>query len=128
MTPFADWYLHACPYPLTVGLERFKVGTMYEYATSVRYRKTAPPADLPTWFAEYNGRQLIEAGNKELKSGVFHLQHLMSHTLPGIQIQALFARLAANSVQWCMPWLRCCVAEPTPKINRTLNSPKHRHP
>ncbi len=120
----SDYYLHACPYPLAVGLERFKVGTEYEYATLVRYRPTAPPVDLPTWFAEYNGRQLIEAGNKELKSGVFHVQHLMSRTLPGIQIQVLLAGLAANSVHWCMPWLRTCLAEPAPKITHTLRSPK----
>ncbi len=125
MIVWSDHQLHACPYPLTVGLERFKVGTEYQYATLVRYRPAAQAIDLPKWFAEDNGRQLIEAGNKELKSGVFHVQHLMSHTLPGIQIQVLLAGLAANSVRWCMPWLRSCVAEPTPKINRTLSSPKH---
>ncbi len=125
MVTRSDYHLHACPYPLTVGLERFKVGAAYEYATLVRYRPTTQAVDLPRWFAEYNGRQLIEAGNKELKSGVFHVQHLMSHTLAGIQIQVLLAGLAANSVHWCMPWLRTCVAEPAPKINRTLNSPKH---
>ncbi len=122
---WSDYQLHACPYPLTVGLERFKVGTRYKYATLVRYRPTASALDLPQWFAEYNGRQLIEAGNKELKSGVFHVQHLMSHTLPGIQIQVLLAGLAANSVRWCMPWLRTCVAEPAAKISHTLSSPKH---
>jgi hypothetical protein len=125
MVAWSDYRLHACPYPLTVGLERFKVGTEYEYATLVRYRQTPQLPDLPTWFAEYNARQLIEAGNKELKGGVFHVQHLMSRTLPGIQIQVLFAGLAANSVHWCMPWLRTCVTETTPKITHTFNSPKH---
>jgi len=35
------------------------------------------------------------------------------------------AGLVANSVHWCMPCLRTCVAEPTPTTNRTLSSPKH---
>ena len=125
MVAWPAYHLHACPYPLTVGLERFRVGAAYSYATLVRFRQTAQPVELPVWFAEYNGRQLIEAGNKELKSGVFHVQHLMSHALSGIQVQVLFAGLAANSVRWCMPWLHSCVAESTAKINRTLSSPKH---
>ncbi|MGB8648783.1 MAG: hypothetical protein WCF84_26330 [Anaerolineae bacterium] len=125
MSTWPDYPLHACPYPLTVGLERFKLGTQYAYATLLRYRPTAHPVDLTAWFMEYNGRQLIEAGNKELKGGVFHVQHLMSRSLPGIQIQVLFAGLAANSVRWCMPWLRTCVAEPNAKLTQTLSSPKH---
>jgi hypothetical protein len=125
MTAWPDYPLHACPYPLTVGLERFKVGARYEYATLVRFRRRGPVPARAAWFAEYNGRQLIEAGNKELKSGVFHVQHLMSHALPGIQIQVLFAGLAANSVRWSLPWLQTCVAEVTPKVQQTLRSPKH---
>ena len=125
MVAWPDYHVHACPYPLAVGLERFKVGAEYAYATLVRFRKTAAPCALGDWFAEYNGRQLIEAGNKELKSGVFHVQHLMSHALPGVQIQVLFAGLAANSVRWCLPWLHTCVAEVTPKVQQTLSSSKH---
>jgi hypothetical protein len=125
MIAWSDYPLHACPYPLTVGLERFKVGAQYEYATLVRFRQTGQRPALAAWFAEYNGRQLIEAGNKELKSGVFHVQHLMSRALPGIQIQVLFAGLAANSVRWSLPWLQMCVAEVTPKVQQTLSSPKH---
>jgi hypothetical protein len=30
MIAWSDYPLHACPYPLTVGLERFKVGSQYE--------------------------------------------------------------------------------------------------
>jgi hypothetical protein len=33
--------------------------------------------------------------------------------------------LAANAVRWCIPWLKNCAPEPTPKFVRTLNSPKH---
>ena len=125
MTAWANYTMHGCPYALQVGLERFQIGTSTKYATLIRVRAEAGLPDLATWFGEYNGRQLIEAGNKELKSGVFHVQHLMSHSLSGIQIQVLFAGLAANSVRWCMPWLRSCVAEDSPKIRRTLSSPKH---
>jgi hypothetical protein len=125
MIAWSDYPLHACPYPLSVGLERFKVGSQYEYATLVRFRRKGKAPALAAWFAEYNHRQLIEAGNKELKSGVFHVQHVMSHALPGIQIQVLFAGLAANSVRWSLPWLQTCVAEVTPKVQQTLSSPKH---
>lgn len=125
MTAWANYTLHGCPYPLHVGLERFKIGATTKYATLVRVRAEGTLPDLATWFGEYNGRQIIEAGNKELKSGVFHVQHLMSHSLAGIQIQVLFAGLAANSVRWSMPWLRTCAAEDSPKIRHTLSSPKH---
>jgi hypothetical protein len=125
MIAWPDYYMHACPYPLTIGLEHFKTGVADKYATLVRFRAETTPRVLRTWFAEYNGRQTIEAGNKELKSGVFHVQHLMSHSLPGIQIQVLFAGLAANTVRWCMPWIRTCVTQGTPKIQQTLRSPKH---
>jgi hypothetical protein len=125
MTAWTNYTMHGCPYPLQVGLERFKIGTTTKYATLVRARTDDTLPDLATWFGAYNGRQIIEAGNKELKSGVFHVQHLMSHSLAGIQIQVLFAGLAANSVRWSMPWLRTCVAEDSPKIRRTLSSPKH---
>jgi hypothetical protein len=125
MTAWTDYTMHGCPYPLQVGLERFTIGTITKYATLVRGRVDDTLPDLATWFGEYNGRQIIEAGNKELKSGVFHVQHLLSHSLAGIQIQVLFAGLAANSVRWSMPWLRTCVAEDSPKIRQTLSSPKH---
>ncbi len=32
--------------------------------------------------------------------------------------------MAANTVRWCQPWLKECVAAPTPTVTRTLNSPK----
>jgi hypothetical protein len=113
--------LHDCPYPLTVALERFQVGRTIKYATLLRY---GPAPSLPSWFAHYNARQTIEAGNKEMK-GVFFVQHLMSHSPAGIQLQVLLTGLAANVVRWCRPWLTDCAAEPTPKLIRLLNSPKH---
>ena len=113
--------LHGCPYPLTVALERFKVGHTFKYATLVRF---GPAPKLAAWFAHYNARQTIEAGNKEMK-GVFFVQHLMSHAPAGIRLQVLFTGLAANLVRWCRPWLKDCATETTPRLTRVLNSPKH---
>jgi hypothetical protein len=112
--------LHGCPYPLTVALERFKVGRAFKYATLVR---EGPAPKLVEWFAQYNARQTIEAGNKEMK-GVFFVQHLMSRSSAGIRLQVLFTGLAANVVRWCQSWLKTCVTAPTPSVTRTLNSPK----
>jgi hypothetical protein len=117
--------LHRCVYPLRLGLERFKVRDTYQYATLVQFRDAGATPSLCNWFMSYNGRQLIEAGNKESKSGVFHVQHLMSRAPAGIRLQVLFATLAANLVHWSTPWLRSCAAPLTPKLSRTLNSPKH---
>ena len=124
MTAWGNYYLHGCPFPLTVALERFKVGQEFKYATLIHYRDDGVFPTLPAWFQHYNGRQTIEAGNKEMK-GTFHVQHLMSRSLAGIQIQVLFTGLAANAVRWCTPWLKSCSTAPSDKWTRTLNSPKH---
>ena len=121
MVLIGEHSLHGCPYPLTVAVERFKVGRNFKYATLVR-SGSAP--SLPVWFAHYNARQTIEAGNKEMK-GVFFVQHLMSHSPAGIRLQVLFTGLAANMVRWCRPWLKDCAAEPSRGLIRILNSPKH---
>lgn len=120
MTLVGEHYQHGCPYPLTVALERFKVGQNFKHATLVRY---GPVPKLAAWFKHYNARQTIEAGNKEMKS-VFHVQHLMSHSLAGIQLQVLFTGLAANVLRWCRPWLMNCVAQPTSRLTQALKSPK----
>ena len=120
MALVGEYQMHGCPYPLTVAVERFKVGRTYKYATLVRY---GPAPKLAVWFAHYNARQTLEAGNKEMK-GTFHVQHLMSRSPAGIRLQVLFTGLAANVVRWCRPWLTDCAAEPTPRLKRTLNSPK----
>ena len=124
MTAWGDYYLHGCPFPLTVALERFKVGQAYQYATLIHYRDDGLFPTLPAWFQHYNGRQTIEAGNKEMK-GTFFVQHLMSRSLAGIQVQVLFTGLAANTVRWCMPWLKSCSTHVTRAWARTLDSPKH---
>jgi hypothetical protein len=120
MVLIGEHRLHGCPYPLTVAVERFKVGRTFKYATLVRVGR-APK--LVEWFAHYNARQTIEAGNKELK-GTFFVQHLMSRAPAGIRLQVLFTGLAANVVRWCQPWLKTCAAAPTPNVTRTLSSPK----
>lgn len=124
MIGWGEYELHGCPYPLTAALERFKIGREYKYATLIHYRDDGLCPTLPVWFQHYNQRQTIEAGNKEMK-GTFFVQHLMSRSLAGIRLQVLFTGLAANAVRWCVPWLKNCAAETTPKLNRTLNSPKH---
>jgi hypothetical protein len=117
--------VHDCPYPLRLALERFKLRDSYQYATLLQFHDAGRDSSLPHWFASYNARQIMEAGNKESKSGVFHVQHLMSRAPAGIRIQVLFASLAANVVHWCVPWLRGCATRPTPKLLRTFDRPKH---
>ena len=124
MIAWADHTLHGCPYPVTVALERFKTGSQYKYASLIQYRDDGQFPTLPAWFHHYNERQTIEAGNKELK-GTFFVQHLMSRSVAGIQIQVLFTGLAANVVRWCIPWLRSCAPTTHPKFQQTLGSPKH---
>jgi hypothetical protein len=124
MTAWGNYYLHGCPFPLTVALERFKVGHTYKYATLIHYRDDGVCPTLPAWFQRYNERQTIEAGNKEMK-GTFFVQHLMSRSPAGIRLQVLFTGLAANAVRWCVPWLKSCASETTPKLTHTLESPKH---
>jgi len=123
MTAWRNYSVNACPYPLTVGLERFGLGHSVEYATLICYHDDPGLPDLPSWFQEYNGRQTIEAGNKEMK-GVFKVQHLMSRSLAGIQLQVIFAGLAPNLVRWSSAWLRAQVAAPTPKVTALLSSVK----
>ena len=49
----------------------------------------------------------------------------MTRSPAGIQLQVLFAGVAANAVRWAMPWLRACASQSTPKFEHTLHSPKH---
>ena len=123
MVAWRHYRVNQCPYPLTVGLERLGLGHSVEYATLIGYRDDPALPALPSWFQEYNGRQTIEAGNKEMK-GTFKVQHLMSRSLPGIQLQVIFAGLAPNLVRWSAAWLRAQVAAPTPKVTAMLASVK----
>lgn len=123
MIAWRNYRVHQCPYPLTVGLERFNLGSAVEYATLIYYRDDPALPDLPSWFQEYNRRQTIEAGNKEMK-GTFKVQHLMSRSQAGIQLQVIFAGLAPNLVRWSSAWLCEQVAAPTPRVTAMLASVK----
>ena len=106
MVGWTDYQLSTCPYPLTVGLERFHTPQGLKYA--VLLRNPAGPAggspDLQAWFQRYNERGDIEAGIKQSKT-VFHLQHPLSRQAIGMQIQVALTLFAANFVQWAARWL-----------------------
>lgn len=120
-----DYSINTCPYPLTVGLERFHTPKGYLYAVLIRSQQTTPAAqpDLQAWFHHYNARQTIEAGNKEEKT-TFKVQHLMCRSAAGIQIQAMLTVFAANFVRWADGWVRTHVAHSNRRFARTLASPK----
>ena len=120
-----DYYLNTCPYPVTVGLERFHTPKGNLFAVLIRSQPTtpAPLPDLQAWFTHYNARQTIEAGNKEEKT-TFKVQHLMCRSAAGIQIQAMLTVFAANFVRWADGWVRTHVAHSNRRFARTLASPK----
>jgi hypothetical protein len=125
MIGWTDYTLHTCPYPLTVGLERFHTPQGVRYAVLIGYQDVPPRGglDLRQWFHDYNGRQTIEAGNKEEKT-TFKVQHLMSRSPAGIRIQALLTVFAANFVRWADEWIRPRVERSTRRFDTTLASPK----
>lgn len=127
MVSWPTYRLTTCPYPVAVALERFHTGTTVRYAALIRYSApSAAPltrADLVAWFHDYNARQTIEAGNKQAKT-VFHVQHLMSHSAAGMQIQVLLTLFAANLVPWADDWLRPRLQISAPNFEAALHSPK----
>jgi len=125
MIAWTDYYLNTCPYPLIVGLERFQTPKGELYAVLIRNPTTVPAIcpDLVQWFHDYNGRQTIEAGNKEEKT-TFKVQHLMTRSAAGIRIQALLTVFAANFVRWADEWIRLRIAQSTRRFDTTLTSPK----
>jgi hypothetical protein len=104
MVAWSALKLDFCPYPLDVGLERFRTGQQERYATLVHYGSQAVTEDLMGWFDFYNGRQTIEAGVKEGKR-VFEMHHLKVRSAAGLAIQEEFTVLAANLVRWGAAWL-----------------------
>jgi hypothetical protein len=133
MVAWTDYHSNTCPYPLSVGLERFHTPQGELHAVLVRYQDVVPTtlayppgqADLGLvqWFHDYNGRQIVEAGNKEEKT-TFKVQHLMSHSPAGIEMQALLTVFAANFVRWADRWVRERVEHPTKRFETALGSPK----
>ena len=121
MIGWTDYQISSCPYPLTVGLERFHTpkGTLH----SVLIHPPVFLPDLPSWFREYNSRQTIEAGNKEEKT-TFKVQHLMCRSPAGIRIQALLTVFAANFVRWARLWVPPHIPVSNRRFDRTLSSTK----
>jgi len=123
MTDWASYRLNECPYPLRVGLERFRLGHQTKHSVLITYRDTPYSPDLCAWFKHYNGRQSIEAGNKQMKT-VYHVQHLMSHAQYGIQVQVLLTGLSCNLTQFVQPWLQLAAEPFTSELQADLSSPK----
>jgi hypothetical protein len=125
MVGWTNYRIHTCPYPLTVGLERFHTPKGVLYAVLIRSQEGPQAAcpDLTQWFHAYNGRQTIEAGNKEEKT-TFKVQHLMSRSPGGIRIQAMLTVFAANFVRWAQEWTRPQVEQSSKRFERALSSPK----
>ena len=118
-----DYRLHDCPYPLRVALERFQTGSTVKYATLLLYRDDGQVPSLAEWFGCDNGRQTIEAGNKESKT-VFRVQHLMSRSKAGIALQVSFTTFASNFVRWAAHWLHTRVESPSRRFADMLASVK----
>ena len=125
MVGWTNYQIHSCPYPLLVGLERFHTPKGVLHAVLIRYQDGPQPTrpDLVQWFHDYNGRQTIEAGNKEEKT-TFKVQHLMSRSAAGIRIQAMLTVFAANFVRWADEWIRPRVEQSTADLTTVLSSPK----
>jgi hypothetical protein len=125
MIGWTNYRLNTCPYPLTVGLERFHTPKGMLHAVLIRSQEGAEVAcpDLGAWFRDYNARQTIEAGNKEEKT-TFKVQHLMSRSPAGIRIQAELTVFAANFVRFAAGWVRPRVEQSSKRFEGALGSPK----
>lgn len=93
-----------CPYPLQAMLVRYHLPENMLHTALLYYDEVAPPP-LPEWFAQYNGRQTIEAGIKEEK-GVFTLKRHLVRSPIGMQLQEQFALFGANFVRWAAAWVK----------------------
>jgi len=106
MVAWPDLKLEHCPYPLSVGLERFHTGDKKLKHSALAYFGNAPVTeDLPTWFGTYNRRQTIEAGIKETKQ-VFYLNRLKVRSEPAIYVQEAMTIFAANFIRWSAVWIK----------------------
>ena len=116
---WSEMQFKGCPYPLDVALERFYTGKTRKHSALIHFGSDAVTQDLPTWFAHYNRRQIIEAGIKESKQ-VFYLHHLKVRSEPAIYLQECCVIFAANFIRWASHWL---VSQTQPSEN-TLNVSK----
>jgi hypothetical protein len=96
--------LDGFPYPLDIGYQRFWTGNRFRFTALLHFGDQQVTDDLPTWFQDYNARQLIEAGNKEAKQ-VFEIHHLKVRSRPALRLQEHFALFAANFVRFASKWL-----------------------
>jgi len=96
--------LDGFPYPLDIGYQRFWTGNRFRFTALLHFGDQQVTDDLPTWFQDYNARQLIEAGNKEAKQ-VFEIRHLKVRSRPALRLQEHFALFAANFVRFASKWL-----------------------
>lgn len=126
MLGWTNHYIRTCPYPLTVGLERFHTPQGLKYSVLLRSQEDPPAScpDLRDWFSSYNARQTIEAGYKQGKT-VFKVQHLWSHSLIGMQMQVALTLFAANFVQWTQGWVAERIITPQAGILQALHSTKY---
>ena len=99
-----DYAHNDCPYPLQAMLVRYHLPEETRYTALLHYDEEPPPP-LPEWFAQYNGRQTIEAGIKEGK-GVLTLKRHLVRSPIGMQIQEQFALFGANFVRWAAAWVK----------------------
>ena len=99
-----DYSHNDCPYPLQAMLVRYHVPEKMLH-TALLYYDDVPPPPLPEWFAQYNGRQTIEAGIKESK-GVFTLKRHLVRSPIGMQLQEQFALFGANFARWAAAWIK----------------------
>jgi hypothetical protein len=125
MVAWPAYRLRGCPYPLTVGLQRFRVGSEEKYAVLIRGPRggeTGVP-DVRIWFHSYNARQSVEAGIKQAKT-VFKVQRLWSRSAVGMQAQVVLTLFAANFVGWAQEWVAARTVAGSAGAARTLGRPK----
>jgi hypothetical protein len=119
MIAWAGQPVSQCAYPLDVGLERFQTGEATRYSTLLHYGPQSVTMDLTKWFHDYNGRQLVEAGNKESK-GVWNMRHPKVRSAGGLIIQEQFGLFGANFVRWAAHW----VAENSLEVSPPFDTPQ----
>jgi hypothetical protein len=106
MLAWSNLKLDHFPYPLSIGLERFHTGDQkLKHSVLIYFGNTPLTQDLPAWFEEYNGRQIIEAGIKETKQ-IFYLNRIKVRSEPAIYLQEAMTIFAANFIRWAAVWIR----------------------
>jgi hypothetical protein len=101
---------------------RYQLPEGWRSTTLLYYGDTPPPA-AATWFGQYNGRQVIEAGIKENKE-VFSMRRPLVRSEFGMLIQEQLALFAANLVRWGAAWMRTQLEEAPPSLTRAVSAVK----